>query len=93
MINRAYQVLQAKIPAVEYLISNEGDIFSFTGNAERDLLSITAVHPMREEAVNKLLFKAGMDWDLVRRSGLPASIRTTVSATRIAPIALFKDAA
>jgi len=67
VINRAYQILQAKVPAVEYLIGYEGDAFAFTGNAERDLLSITAVHPMREEAVNELLIKAGKDWDLMQR--------------------------
>ena len=67
VINRTYQVLQAKVPAVEYLIGYEGDAFAFTGNAERDLLSITAVHPMRKEAVNELLIKAGMDWELVQR--------------------------
>jgi len=65
VINRAYQMLQAKLPAVEYLVGYEGD--AFTGNAERDLLSITAVHPMREEAVRELLVKAGTDWKLVQR--------------------------
>jgi len=32
-----------------------------------DLLNITAVHPMREEAVARLLEKAGADWDVVQR--------------------------
>jgi hypothetical protein len=29
------------------------------------LLSITAVHPMREDAVKQLLKKAGAKWDLI----------------------------
>ncbi len=67
VINRAYQVLQAKLAAVEYLIGYEGDSFAFTGNVEKDLLSITAVHPMREDAVKVLLAKAGVGWDVVQR--------------------------
>ena len=33
---------------------------------EEDLLSITAVHPMREDAVKEFLARAGADWDVVR---------------------------
>ncbi len=40
---------------MELLAGYEGDIFDFTGDVERDLLSITAVHPMRKEAVEKFL--------------------------------------
>ena len=31
----------------------------------QDLLSITAVHPMRESAVSELLMRAKADWSLV----------------------------
>jgi wyosine [tRNA(Phe)-imidazoG37] synthetase (radical SAM superfamily) len=41
------------------LIGYEGSAFAFTGDVREDLLSITAVHPMREEAVRELLRKAG----------------------------------
>ena len=37
-----------------------------TGNVEEDLLSITAVHPMREEAVSDFLTQAGTDFSLIR---------------------------
>ena len=40
---------------MEYLIGYEGDAFSFTGDVQEDLLSITAVHPMREDAVQTFL--------------------------------------
>jgi wyosine [tRNA(Phe)-imidazoG37] synthetase (radical SAM superfamily) len=64
-INRAYQVLSKKVDQVEYLIGYEGNAFAFTGNAKEDLMSITAVHPMREEAVNEFLAQARADWPIV----------------------------
>jgi len=30
-------------------------------------LSITSVHPMREDAVKEFLAKAGADWDIITR--------------------------
>jgi wyosine [tRNA(Phe)-imidazoG37] synthetase (radical SAM superfamily) len=66
-INRAFQIFRQQIDAVEYLIGYEGDAFAFTGNAENDLLSITAVHPMREGAVQELLKKANADWSKVHK--------------------------
>ena len=66
-INRAYQILSKKVDRVEYLIGYEGNAFAFTGNVEEDLLSITAVHPMRDEAVNQFLARAGADWPIVHR--------------------------
>jgi len=67
VINQAYQILSDKLPRVELLIGYEGNAFASTGNVEEDLLSITAVHPMREEAVKAYLLKAGEDWELVLR--------------------------
>jgi wyosine [tRNA(Phe)-imidazoG37] synthetase (radical SAM superfamily) len=64
-INRAYQILSSKVQRVEYLIGYEGNAFAFTGNVEEDLLSITAVHPMREDAVNEFLARAGAAWSTV----------------------------
>jgi wyosine [tRNA(Phe)-imidazoG37] synthetase (radical SAM superfamily) len=66
-VNRAYQILDGKLWHVEYLIGYEGNAFAFTGNLEEDLLSITSVHPMREEGVEGLLSRAGSDWGVVDR--------------------------
>jgi len=66
-INRAYQILGERVDEVEYLIGYEGNAFAFTSNVEDDLLSITAVHPMREEAISAFLTQAGADWAVVRR--------------------------
>jgi wyosine [tRNA(Phe)-imidazoG37] synthetase (radical SAM superfamily) len=65
-INRAYQILMGRLDRVEYLIGYEGNAFAFTGDVESDLLSITSVHPMREEAVSEFLTRAGADWSVVR---------------------------
>jgi wyosine [tRNA(Phe)-imidazoG37] synthetase (radical SAM superfamily) len=72
-INRAYQILSRAVRRVEYLIGYEGNAFAFTGDVEQDLLSITAVHPMREDAVDEFLARAQSkrgteaDWEAVRR--------------------------
>ncbi len=65
-INRAFQILGDRLEHVEYLIGYEGNAFAFTGDVEDDLLSITSVHPMRDDAVEELLRKAGADWSAVR---------------------------
>jgi wyosine [tRNA(Phe)-imidazoG37] synthetase (radical SAM superfamily) len=66
-VNVAFQVFSEKLGAdrVEYLIGYEGNAFAFTGNVEEDLLSITAVHPMREDAVKEFLKKANADWRFI----------------------------
>jgi len=66
-INRAYQIVGGRVDGAEYLIGYEGNAFASTGDAEEDLLSITAVHPMREDAVRAFLERAGESWDVVRR--------------------------
>ena len=65
-INRAYQILSESVDHVEYLIGYEGNAFAFTGDVEEDLLSITAVHPMREDAVRDFLARADAGWPVVR---------------------------
>jgi wyosine [tRNA(Phe)-imidazoG37] synthetase (radical SAM superfamily) len=66
-INRAYQILGQRVDRVEYLIGYEGNAFAFTGDIEGDLLSITSVHPMREDAVGEFLARAGAEWPVVRQ--------------------------
>jgi len=67
VINVAFQIFSEKLGSdrVEYLIGYEGNAFAFTGNVKEDLLSITAVHPMREEAVEEFLEKADANWQIV----------------------------
>jgi wyosine [tRNA(Phe)-imidazoG37] synthetase (radical SAM superfamily) len=66
-VNHAFQIFSSRIDHVEYLVGYEGDAFSCSGDPEQDLLSITAVHPMREDAVRKFLGNAGREWETIRR--------------------------
>jgi len=66
-INAAYQIFREKVGKVEYLIGYEGNDFAFTGNAEKDLLGIMSVHPMRENAVKEFLEKANADYKVVEK--------------------------
>ncbi len=65
VINRFYQVVSSHTEHTEHLIGYEGNAFASTGSVEDDLLSITAVHPMRREAVERLLERAGATWSVV----------------------------
>jgi len=66
-INMAYQIFSENSIDVEHLIGYEGNEFAFTGNLEEDLLSITSVHPMREDAVREYLAKASANWDRIEK--------------------------
>jgi wyosine [tRNA(Phe)-imidazoG37] synthetase (radical SAM superfamily) len=62
-----YAAVQRQVARAEYLIGYEGNAFTTAGRPDQDLLAITAVHPMREEAVDALLRKTGASWELVER--------------------------
>jgi len=64
-VNRAYHIFKEHISKVELLTGYEGNAFSSTGNFRDDILSITAVHPMREDAVQELLNKTSGDYSLL----------------------------
>ncbi len=66
-INKAFQTLMNHSIDVEYLIGYEGDAFAYTGDMENDLLSITSVHPMREDAVKEYLKKAGGSFSIIEK--------------------------
>ena len=68
-INNAFQVFSEKLGVnrVEYLIGYKGNAFAFTGKAEEELLSITAVHPMCKEAIMEFLKKANEDWCVIEK--------------------------
>jgi wyosine [tRNA(Phe)-imidazoG37] synthetase (radical SAM superfamily) len=62
---RAYQAYSTRLSSVEMLTGHEVGDFAHTGDAREDLLAITAVHPMREAAVRRLLLEDGATWDLI----------------------------
>jgi wyosine [tRNA(Phe)-imidazoG37] synthetase (radical SAM superfamily) len=59
----AFKIFKRHHLNTELLTGYEGNQFSSTGNFSTDLLSITAVHPMREEAVLELMRKTGASQD------------------------------
>jgi wyosine [tRNA(Phe)-imidazoG37] synthetase (radical SAM superfamily) len=76
-VTRAYEIFRAIAGPTELLVGYEGDAFAATGDPGADLLAITAVHPMREQAVERFLQRAGapagLAWELVRQ-GLLAQV-------------------
>lgn len=65
-INIGYQIFNEALNNVELLIGNEGTDFTYSSDAEKELLSILAVHPMRSDAVEMFLEKASLSWELIR---------------------------
>ena len=67
MIIKAYDVFKEKGIDVEYLIGYEGNAFAYTGDIEKDILSIASVHPIREEGMKELLKKSESNWGVVEK--------------------------
>ncbi len=64
-INRAWQILSEQVKNVELITQPEDITFALTSDLQSDILSITAVHPMRQDAVEELLRKSGENWESV----------------------------
>lgn len=58
-IARAWEIFSAAGLAAELLTESEGDAFAFSGELRKDILAITAVHPLRESALHALVEKSG----------------------------------
>lgn len=67
VLNQAYQILSEQLDIVECLTSHETTDFSLSGDPAEDILSITAVHPMRHGALEKVLQQRGSDFSIVDR--------------------------
>ena len=66
-IVRTYNIFKEKGIDAEYLVGYEGNAFAYTGDIEEDILSITSVHPIREDGMRELLKKSGHNWDIVEK--------------------------
>ncbi len=53
------------VPVVD-LFEHESDPFQISSDLENQLLGITAVHPIREEALLDIVTRSGMDWEVIR---------------------------
>jgi wyosine [tRNA(Phe)-imidazoG37] synthetase (radical SAM superfamily) len=56
----------------------EGDQFTITADTVQDILSIAAVHPLREDALRRILERSGADWGLVERLITEGRLNTKV---------------
>lgn len=63
--NTIYQIFSGAGLRTELLIGYEGNEFAHTGNVAEDILSITAVHPMREDAVFEYLQNVGESYSVI----------------------------
>jgi wyosine [tRNA(Phe)-imidazoG37] synthetase (radical SAM superfamily) len=66
-LNQAFQIFMEYIEKVELLMGYEGNAFAHSGDTENDILSITAVHPMREDAIEEFLKQDNQDWSLINK--------------------------
>lgn len=82
-LNRVFQIVSRRVKKLELLTGYEGNAFASTGNVAEDLLAITAVHPMREEAVRELLAKVGTHWRLVERLVADGQLKRTEYQGRV----------
>lgn len=57
--------LSERLSFVEWLFEAEPFEFVSTGNIQEDILGIIAVHPMREEALHKMLAQSKEDWGIL----------------------------
>jgi wyosine [tRNA(Phe)-imidazoG37] synthetase (radical SAM superfamily) len=72
---RCHDIFAKQVDIVEYLMGYEGDTFSAAGDPRENLLGVTAVHPMRAQAVTELLDKAGASWAVVEELLRDGSLR------------------
>ena len=66
-INMAYQIFRKKGLKTELILGFEGKDTGYTGNAENDILNISSVHPLREDAMDELLRKDNADFSTVEK--------------------------
>ncbi len=66
-INHCFQIFSEYLDQVEIMIGYEGNSFAYSGNIEEDILSISAVHPLREDALRELLKQADSGWELINK--------------------------
>jgi wyosine [tRNA(Phe)-imidazoG37] synthetase (radical SAM superfamily) len=64
-LKKILAIISEKVSFVDLLFESEGSDFISTGNIIEDILSISAVHPIREEALRSMVTQAGAEWMIV----------------------------
>ncbi len=59
--------MSEKIPFLELMFESEGTDFASTGDIAEDIISTTAVHPLREGALQNMVSQAGENWAVVEQ--------------------------
>jgi wyosine [tRNA(Phe)-imidazoG37] synthetase (radical SAM superfamily) len=77
-LNRARQAFETAGLKVECLTRYEGGEFAVTADAAQDILSIAAVHPLREDALRQIVQRSAADWKLVERLLAEGRLRKNV---------------
>lgn len=77
-MNLAWQIYSGMDIKSEFLTGFEGTDAGFTGNIYEDILNITAVHPLREDTMLKLLEKDKADYQVIESLLKQNLIRVTV---------------
>lgn len=77
-LNTAWQTLNSRHIKTELLAGFEGSETGSTGNIYEDILNITAVHPLREDSLLKLLEKDNADFRVIESLIKQKLIRSTI---------------
>lgn len=65
-INKAYQIFTRQGLNTQLMLGFEGTQMGISGNAVDDILSICAVHPIREDSMRELLTKNHAEWKILK---------------------------
>lgn len=66
-INQTFQIFSQRRIYSELILGFEGTNTGYTGNAEDDILSISSVHPIREDTMLELLNKNNASFEIVNK--------------------------
>jgi len=77
ILNQAWQIYNNMNINTEFLTGFEGTDNGYTGNIYDDILNITAVHPLREDSLLKLLKNDNADFQVVKSLTSQRLIRAT----------------
>ncbi|MFO7620612.1 MAG: radical SAM protein [Bacteroidales bacterium] len=77
-LNLAWQTFEKSKINTELLTGFEGSDAGYTGNIVEDILNITAVHPLREDSLLKLLQKDNADYEVVNSLLKQRLIRSSI---------------
>ena len=78
IVTRAWDIFNNKLIRTELLTGFEGTDTGYTGNIYDDILNITAVHPLREDSMLKLLQKNNADFQVIDSLIKQRLIRSTI---------------